>query len=427
MVSRGQQTVRERKQPFVGLCARGGRVDACANAGLAVGRFVEPEQAFAFDIGAYADRGQRCHKPFRQPGLARTRQPAHDRERWPALGRLAACQRGIVARLRDIGDALVFRLALAAANRRHLGAHQAAIHEIEIEQHGALVIAAAFEIAVEEMRGQLGVVFLREVHDQETDIGEDIGIAQVGIEFDAVERGYPGRQAHEIAEMQVAVAVAHEAVVEPLPQRRRVLFELVFRPVSQEAKLVLAQDIAEVIEVFPEIVHGLPEEALPVGGVRAFGGGMACRDAFTQLLHVRDREQPVGELPVETQVLVETQHLHRVFECFAVAADDGFVRRLGNRNDLQVQFRPPRSVQAQLLLAEVQALFQRAEIKEVEHDRFLDFVGIVAREDDPGDVRLHEFDVVRRVRKRFRAQQRFDQAGIRAVECAVWHCPLPTG
>ncbi len=66
------------------------------------------------------------------------------------------------------------------------------------------------------MRGQLRVAFLREVHRQESHVGEDVCIAKVRIEFDTVEGRNARRQAHEIAEMQVAVAVAHEAVVEAL-------------------------------------------------------------------------------------------------------------------------------------------------------------------------------------------------------------------
>ncbi len=60
------------------------------------------------------------------------------------------------------------------------------------------------------------MAFLGKVHREESDVGEDVRIAQVRIELDAVEGRYARRQAHEVAEMQVAMAVAHEAVVESL-------------------------------------------------------------------------------------------------------------------------------------------------------------------------------------------------------------------
>ncbi len=66
------------------------------------------------------------------------------------------------------------------------------------------------------------MAFLGEVHGEKPDVGVDVGVTQVGIELDAVEGRYAGRQPHQVAEMQVAVAVAHEAVVEALPERRLV-------------------------------------------------------------------------------------------------------------------------------------------------------------------------------------------------------------
>ncbi len=58
------------------------------------------------------------------------------------------------------------------------------------------------------------------------------------------------------------------------------------------------------------------------------------------------------------------------------------------------------------------ALLERAEVEEVEHDRLLDLVGVIAGEDHPGDMCLHEFDVVGGMGKRAFAQQRLDEARI---------------
>jgi hypothetical protein len=157
-------------------------------------------------------------------------------------------------------------------------------------------------------------------------------------------------------------------------------------------------------------MNGLPDEALPVGRVRPCCGCMTGGDVLPELLHVGDGQQSVRELAVETQGLVEAHHLHRVLEYFAVAADGWLVRRPRDRNDLQVQFRRPRPVEPKFLFAIMLALFQRAEIEEVEYDRLLDLVGVVAGEDYPGNVRFQQFDVAGGMGERVFPQQRLYEA-----------------
>ncbi len=180
----------------------------------------------------------------------------------------------------------------------------------------------------------------------------------------------------------------------------------------QEGEFRLVDDATEMIEVFPEIVNRLPNETLLFRRVRAIRGGMARGDILTEFFHVGDGQQARLELPVQPQVLVETQHLHRVFERLAVTADNGFVRRSQDRHDAEIYLRRPRPVEAQFFFAKMLAFLQRAEIEKVEHYRLLDFVGVVTGKDDPGDVRLHEFDVIGGVGERIFPQQRPDEARV---------------
>ena len=200
--------------------------------------------------------------------------------------------------------------------------------------------------------------------------------------------------------MQIAVAVAHESVVESLQQGCLVPGQLGSRPAMQESKFFLVNDVAEMVEVFPEIVNRLPGEALTFAVVRSLRSGVPCSNSLAEFFHVADAQQAGRKLPVEEQLLVKTQHLHRILQRLAVTADNRFCRGSRYRNDVEIELRRPRLVQAQLLLAEMPAFLQGAEIQEIQHHGLLDLVGVVACEDHPGDVRLHEFNVVCRVGKR---------------------------
>ncbi len=188
--------------------------------------------------------------------------------------------------------------------------------------------------------------------------------------------------------------------------------DFVGHPVVQERVFLLVDDAAEMVEVLPEEMNGLPDEALPVGRVRLPRRRVPRSDILAELLHVAGGKKPGRQLPVETQILIEAPHPDGILERFALAADHRFLGRSGYRNDVEIDLGRRGLVQAQLFLAKVPALLQRAEIEEVEHDRLLDLVGVVAREDDPGDVRLHEFDVVGGVGERIFPQQRPDEARV---------------
>jgi hypothetical protein len=57
---------------------------------------------------------------------------------------------------------------------------------------------------------------------------------------------------------------------------------------------------------------------------------------------------------------------------------------------VQIELRRERPVAAEFLLAIVFPETSGAEIHKAEEDRFLDFVGVISREEDPGDVRLDQ-------------------------------------
>ncbi len=194
-------------------------------------------------------------------------------------------------------------------------------------------------------------------------------------------------------------------VMPALQQGGVVSVQLRGHPVMQECEFFLLDDVAEMVEVLPEIVNRLPGEALTLGAIRPLCGGVPRSDVLPELFHVADGQQAGRKLVIEAQLLVEAPHPDGVLERLAVTADDGLCRTSGYGNHVEVELRRPRPVQAQLLFAKMPAFLQGAEVEEIEHDRLLDLVGVVAGQDHPGDMRLHEFDVAGRVGKRIRAQQ----------------------
>ena len=173
--------------------------------------------------------------------------------------------------------------------------------------------------------------------------------------------------------------------------------EFARHPVVQEREFVRVDDVAEMVEVLPEVVNRLFDEAVPISRIGPIGRGMPCSDILPEFLHVADGQASFLELPVQTQVLVETTHLHGVVQHFAITAKDRAFRRTGDCNDADIDVRGPGAVEAYFFFAEMPALFERAEVQEIELYRFLDLVRIVTRENDPRDVRLDEFNRIGRM------------------------------
>jgi len=64
------------------------------------------------------------------------------------------------------------------------------------------------------------MISVPEVHDHERDVAHDIDPAQIGVELDAIEDPNRGAFDEGVAQMQVAVALAHEPVALPRPETR---------------------------------------------------------------------------------------------------------------------------------------------------------------------------------------------------------------
>ena len=95
---------------------------------------------------------------------------------------------------------------------------------------------------------------------------------------------------------------------------------------------------------------------------------------------------PAGGDIAEQLALVEAPHPHRVIDDGAATVQRWPVGFAGDRHHRLVQFGGEAPVEGQLLLAEEAASFQGGKIQEAEIQGFLDLVGKLPGEDDPGNV-----------------------------------------
>src|SRR5262249_10314764 len=127
---------------------------------------------------------------------------------------------------------------------------------------------------------------------------------------------------------------------------------------------------------------------------------------------VRDRDFSPAKALEECRTLREPLHFHGPFHDFALAFDAYAGRwRLHDWNDAQVDMRSEPAVQADLFLAEMAALVERAEVEEARVDWLLDLVCVRAGQENGGNVRLVDLYLFNKVRVGSRVRESLDQVG----------------
>ncbi len=94
-------------------------------------------------------------------------------------------------------------------------------------------IARVVEIAVQEDAGETAEAAKLEVHHQEGEVVEHVDIGEGGIELDGVEQYRPAVADDNVAEVQIAVAMADPAFVAAAVEQRRDLLERPLRAAHQ--------------------------------------------------------------------------------------------------------------------------------------------------------------------------------------------------
>ena len=168
----------------------------------------ERGQAFALDVRPDPHGRQAFDQPLREPGFSRSRQTAHQNHRRMRFER--ACVREVDVRF--VAPARFGVLCVLRVQRRDLRAHHRTVHEIKTEQRAARVVAGVLEIAVEKRIREIGASAHAAVHHEKSHVADQIDPAQPFAELDAVECVNAVVEPHEVRQVQIAVAFAHEAV-----------------------------------------------------------------------------------------------------------------------------------------------------------------------------------------------------------------------
>ncbi len=88
-------------------------------------------------------------------------------------------------------------------------------------------------------RAEIGVAAILEVHDRERDLAHDVDPAHRLVELDAVENDQLAVDARDVSQMQIAVALAHEAFLAPAQECLAARGVLALGPGGQRLDLVV--------------------------------------------------------------------------------------------------------------------------------------------------------------------------------------------
>ena len=341
------------------------------------------------------DEGQGLAQLAGKPTLAGTGQATGEEQSWPPLA-AAGIGRGqgqVAGTGLVIGGVFLRRqLPLPQADGQDLGPHQGAVDLVQVQDLEGAIVPALPQVGVEQPTGQGPLPRLFQVHEQKGQFAGGVDPAQLGGELQGIEeQGLPLDQG-DVAAMQVTMAFPHPACRPPLFNDRGQRLPAGPGPVLQPVQPGLAlrpqgadTDLAEILQ------HGRQDRRRgAVGAVRrgwwqaVVEGGQPRGEAVDQ---IRGEDAVVEPVP-----LVETAHLHHIFQDGAGAAELRLLRGAGDRHQPQIEFGGKAAVEAQLLLAKVVTTLGGREVKETQVHRLLELISPIASEKDVGDVGLQVLD-----------------------------------
>ncbi len=342
----------------------------------------------ALDVGPKPDRAEGLEQELGDGRLARAREAVHQNQGALVMQRERVRQAQVLEVLAPGALAVCGgKVLLVRADAGHLCSHQRPVNQV-IAQHGkSRVIPGLLQIGVEKAVGEPRQLAVEQVHDQERDLVHDIDPPERLVELDAVERRRLAVDERDVAQVQVAVALANEPPGLARLEARAQARVLVPGPATQALELghvgVGADQRLDLVEILRCRRQNRLRRAEGPRRIRARDPRVEGGDAARQRVDLGRAERAGLHHAAEQRVLPEAAHLDRVVDRLAVAADSRVHLAARQRHHLEVELRRGAAVQPQLLLAIEVSCLQRAEIEKAEIDRLLELVGIVAGEQHP--------------------------------------------
>ena len=232
-----------------------------------------------------------------------------------------------------------------------------------------------------------------QVHQEEREIVADVDARDLVVELDAVERRRVAVEDHDVAQVQIAVALADEAgrasTVEQLGAAIQLAEEVASEPLTHRlVEAVTAYSSRPA--AFPSMTQRIP--ALPPVIAPRPGVVVEARHRVAQRLDLVDLERATIGEPVEELRLVEARHVDAPVDRIARSADgEQSVRRAGDGDDATIERRRGASIEPQLRFARGAPQPRGREVQVVEADRPLQLERPVPGQEHHRAVRVDAF------------------------------------
>jgi hypothetical protein len=199
------------------------------------------------------------------------------------------------------------------------------------------------------------------------------------------------RVARPSIQVQITVAVAHEAVFEPLVEQGRGPLQLSARARREVGHLFGREEIGALGQLLAVLFHHPVQArratALGLVAEELLGLGVKGRDGIGRIGHQLGRQLVVRRQPIKEILLAKAFHDHQPLDRRSVAAErQAAVRSAGHGLDPQIEIRGGAPVDLHFLLAAGPAARQGRKVHIGKLDRALHFVGASASQEHHGRV-----------------------------------------
>jgi len=240
-----------------------------------------------------------------------------------------------------------------------------------------------------------------EIHDQKSDITENIDPAQFGVELDTVEQRHLVINQRYISEVKVSMALTYGAPLLPAQHQRHEPLVFGLCPLTHPFQLFDfigdTQERTYMLEIFTDpVVNSL---CLTEWSICRCYGRVAVKigNALHQLVDMPDFKLSLLRQLTQQTARGKLPHTHCIFQYRSVTAGPRILGRPGNSDNIQIDLRSEAAVKAQLLVAIKMPFFQGGIIKETEVDRLFELVHELTGQEDRRDVGLEELYLFDRV------------------------------
>ena len=256
------------------------------------------------------------------------------------------------------------------------------------------------QVAIEDDVGGGAEAAVDQVHQQEGEIVEDVAGGDQRIEFDGVERHRLAVDHRDIAEMEVAVAAAHQAVAAAQFEQR---------PPQRQRGAARARQMRDIVRGKQIGRLGKLRVVLVDEGVERRDPGRGLDDRRARVCRGDGAGEFVGEFEtdaaalgeeIERARLVEAVHLDRPLDRLAGAVEREMAAALArDRDDAMIERGRERAIDLDLRLAGRFALVEGRVVEKGKTNRALDLERAIAGEKDDAGMRVdptHRFSAMRR-------------------------------